>query len=97
MGAGADHNVSRRQSKRKAAAPVSYDSSSNKKKKPAVAKVQFVKEMGDGSIIMGYWFDGATSTGDMKEIEMAELIAIYPHYEEVIRKAYEFKGRSHSC
>jgi hypothetical protein len=53
--------------------------------------------MGDGSIIMGYWFDGATSTGDMKEIEMAELIAMYPHYEEVIRKAYEFKGRSHSC
>ena len=59
--------------------------------------MQFVKKMGDGSITIGYWFDGATSTGDVKDIEMAELIAIYPYYKEVIRQAYEIKGRSHSC
>ena len=82
-GAGADH-------KQKSAGPVSYDSSSKKKKNQAVAKVQFVKKMSDGSITIGYRFDGATSTGDVKDIEMAELIAIYPHYKEVIQRKIPF-------
>ena len=58
--------------------------------------MQFI-DVRDGRTFIGYWIDGASATGDMQEIEMEELIAIYPHCEDVIRKANQVRSRPHSC